>query len=72
MNWEVSLAPTRVYSVEETLALMSDRVSAGAPNGVRIEDDATKLYDEFAGIDLAFVPTVVLAPPMRPQKKLLQ
>ena len=34
---------------------MSDRVSAGAPNGVRIEDDATKLYDEFAGIDLAFV-----------------
>ena len=44
-----------VYSVEQTLALMSDRVSAGAPNGVRIEDDATKLYDEFAGIDLAFV-----------------
>ena len=46
---------TGVYSVEQTLALMSDRVSGGAPNGVRIEDDATKLYDEFAGIDLAFV-----------------
>ena len=44
-----------VYSVEETLALMSDRVSGGVLNGVRIEDDATTLYDEFAGIDLAFV-----------------